>query len=319
MSSTRKAITVAVAAPIAVMLVVLAFMWPMATQSAKDLPVAIVGPEPAVVKVEQALSAKSPELLDLQTAASREEAVQLIEQREVYGAIVLGKSPEVLTAPAAGQAQAAVLGNVAKALESQAGPGATVTVTNIVPTSADDPSGIGINMSVLPIAFGGIIGAVLLSVAVGSARQRLLGWALYVPLAAVAVTFILQNVFNLLPGSFWATSGVFALALGAISAFVVGMKSAFGNKGMGLGIATIMLLANPLAGTMAPKEFIPGGWGAFGQFLPNGAGATLLRSVTYFPAASISTQVWTLLAWMAVGVALIGIGMARENRALATA
>ena len=198
-------------------------------------------------------------------------------------------------------------------------PAPEVTVTNVVPTDSNDPSGMGINMSVLPIVFGGLIGAVLLSVAVGTSRQRLLGWAIYVPLAAVVVTIVLQNIFDLLPGGFWQATGVFALAIGAISAFIVGMKSAFGAKGMGLGIATIVLLANPLAGTMAPKEFIPGGWGTFGQFFPNGAGATLLRSVTYFPQAPISAQVWTLLAWMVVGLTLIFVGMQRDKRVAAPA
>ena len=46
-----------------------------------------------------------------------------------------------------------------------------------------------------------------------------------------------------------------------------------------------------------------------------GAGGTLLRSVAYFPAASITGQVAVLLGWIAVGAALLTLGMVRGRRA----
>lgn len=40
----------------------------------------------------------------------------------------------------------------------------------------------------------------------------------------------------------------------------------------------------------------------------------MMRSVIYFPEASISPQVWTLVGWMALGITLLGIGMSRKPK-----
>ena len=137
------------------------------------------------------------------------------------------------------------------------------------------------------------------------------------PLAGVLVAVVMGPIFGLLPGGFWVSAEAFTLGIGALSALIAGLQTVLGLAGFVLGALFNMLLANPLAGTMAPKEFVAGGWGTFGQYLPNGATATLLRSVNYFPSAPVGQQVWTLLAWIAVGVCLLGVGMALGKRGAA--
>ena len=48
---------------------------------------------------------------------------------------------------------------------------------------------------------------------------------------------------------------------------------------------TFILFAVPLASAATPVEFLLEPWGAVGQWFPPGAGATLLRELSYFPAA----------------------------------
>src|SRR3954468_11512099 len=81
-------------------LVVLAFIWPVATASAKDLPIAIAGPSTQVAALEKAINASASGAIDFHAVADRDAAIIRIKNRSVYGAIVLGAAPEVLTASA---------------------------------------------------------------------------------------------------------------------------------------------------------------------------------------------------------------------------
>ncbi|HFG8808254.1 hypothetical protein ACL1EU_10260 [Corynebacterium striatum] len=331
MKDWTKAIAVGFLAPLAVCLFVLAFLWPMATMTPKDLPLAVVGTQEQVSKVSEAFEQKQPGLFEITPVEDRAAAVSLVEEHEAYGAIVLGQEPEVLTASAAGTAQGNIVKNLAQPVEAMANqqaqamatakgipaealPNVTVKTTDVVPTSSEDPQGLGMNMAVIPVAIGGMLGAAIPSFLLKRNSQRLLALVIFAPIAGLLATSVIGGVFGLLPASFWASTGVFTLGIAAVSSFILGLRALLGASGFGLGALTIMLVGNPLAGTMAPKEFVSGSWGYFGQFLPNGATATLLRLVNYFPAASISTQVWTLLAWVAFGLTLLGIGIVRESR-----
>ena len=93
------------------------------------------------------------------------EAWSDLSRRTFYGAIVLGQSPEVLTASAASPVAAQTLGAVAAQLQGQlqqaaaaqaAAQGAqpptvTVTVTDVVPLADTDEHGAGLASAVLPL------------------------------------------------------------------------------------------------------------------------------------------------------------------------
>ncbi|MDP9026289.1 MAG: ABC transporter permease, partial [Actinomycetota bacterium] len=70
-------------------LVVLAFVWPIATATARDLPIAITGSDTQVSAVEKAVDANAPGVVDFQRVSDRDAAVAKIQDRTVYGAIVL--------------------------------------------------------------------------------------------------------------------------------------------------------------------------------------------------------------------------------------
>ena len=96
MQNAKKALTVGILAPLALTLILLAFLWPMATMEPRDISTAVVGEPQQVTQIQNALDEKKPGLLKTQPAADRAEAERLIQQREVSGAIVLGQEPEVL-------------------------------------------------------------------------------------------------------------------------------------------------------------------------------------------------------------------------------
>ena len=63
-----------------------------------------------------------------------------------------------------------------------------------------------------------------------------------------------------------------------------------------------MVLGNPSAGGAYPSVLLPPFWAAIGRWLPPGAGTDAVRSIVYFPAASLAQPVWTLVAYALVGV-----------------
>ena len=83
------AVLFGVAGSIVVGLVVLAFVWPIATASAKNLPIAISGPSASVAAVEKAIHDKAAGVIDFHEVADRAAAVAKIKDRTVYGAIIL--------------------------------------------------------------------------------------------------------------------------------------------------------------------------------------------------------------------------------------
>ncbi|MFR4189936.1 MAG: hypothetical protein ACLT2I_08300 [Corynebacterium variabile] len=66
----------------------------------------------------------------------------------------------IYTAAGAGQSYKTLLTNLGSGLEDQ---GMTVTCDEVAPTTEDDPNASGLSVLALPLAFGGMISAALLS------------------------------------------------------------------------------------------------------------------------------------------------------------
>ncbi|MDE0546706.1 ABC transporter permease [Microbacterium sp. C7(2022)] len=347
---------IAIAISFIVGMVLLAFSWPAVTAEPHDLPIGVVGTSDQIEQVTDAIDEQSGGAIALAEYEDRDAAVDAIEQREVYGAIVLPgeptAAPEVLTASAASTAVAQMLDGIATAQQQQidaqihatieenlatmqenvaqqiqaiiqavmAGqmpevpsegaepisiPTVTVEVTDVVPLADSDPRGAGLSAAMFPMVIGGIIGGVALTLLVKpGGLRRVVGVVIYAPIAGLVLAGILQGMYGALQGSYLLNASAIALAIAAISSTITGLAGLIGPAGVGLGAAFMMLIANPLSAAAVPVEFIAAPWGAFGQWLPPGAAATLLRNLSYFPNADSSFP-WLLLGcWALAGLAL---------------
>ena len=312
---------VAAAGGLAVVLavVVLAFSWPSVTAEPRDVPIGITGPEPAVAAVESNIEAASPGAIAFEPYADRGAAVRGIETREVYAAIVLGENPELLTASAASpvvtQLVTGLGAQLERGLQAQPGAGAvTLTVTDVVPLSSDDPRGTGFTAAMFPLLLGGMIGGIGISVAVVGALRRVLAVAVYAVVGGLVLTAVLQSWFGSLQGNWGLNALAIALTITAIAAPITGLVAILGRPGIALGPVLFMLIANPISGATLAPQFLPGPWGAIGQWFPPGASATLLRDLSYFPAAD-ATLPWLVLAlWAAAGLVLSVVGHVNAGR-----
>ena len=119
----RFAVLFGIAGALIVGIVVLAFVWPAATAKARDLPVGIAGPPAQVDQLESALAKQSTRPFDLVAVDSRADAVRAIRERRLYGAVLLGDSPEVLTSSAASTVSNQALRGVAATLQARVAAG----------------------------------------------------------------------------------------------------------------------------------------------------------------------------------------------------
>ena len=315
-----------------VCLVVLAFSWPSVTLSPKDVPIAISGPAEALAPIEKALDEQGDGAFELIEVADRDEAVQEIKTREVYGAIILGQEPEVLTASAGGAATAAIMTQLhtqlqtmaqqqadaaAKAAGAPSAPTITVPLTDIVPLVSTDARGVGLASAALPLVFGGMIGGIGIVFVVAGAWRRVVALFSYAIVGGLAIAGIMQGWFGFLGGDYWAVAGAFGLTLLAMGATIVGFASVFGRAGIAVGPVLFMLIGNPISGAQFPKEFLATPWGAIGQWLPPGAGNSLLRDASYFPDANPAFPILVLSGWALLGLILVVVGHFRDQGRLA--
>jgi hypothetical protein len=316
--------SVALAAVLAV--IVLAFSWPSVTADPRDLPLAITGPEPAVAALTASVEQTQPGAVSFTTVADREAAIDAIRTREVYGAVVLGAQPEVLTAsagsPVVAQLMNGIAGQLQRGLQAQAGgsgaPAPVVTVTDVVPLSTDDPRGTGFVAALFPLLLGGMIGGIGISLAIVGALRRVLAVTTYAVVGGIVLTAIMQSWFGSLQGNWWLNATAIAFTVAAIAAPITGLVALIGRPGIALGPVLFMLIANPISGANIPPQFLPWVWGAIGQWFPPGASATLLRSLSYFPDASTVFGWLVLAGWAAAGLVLSVLGHARTGRTVAS-
>ena len=96
----RRVIGIALGLSVVLGVLVTAFVWPSSEIAPRDVPIAVAGPPEAADAVSQQLEQAVPGGFDVTAVGSEDEARAAIEDREVYGAVVLAPSgePLVLTA-----------------------------------------------------------------------------------------------------------------------------------------------------------------------------------------------------------------------------
>ncbi|MFD7701809.1 ABC transporter permease [Streptomyces caelestis] len=312
LSSHRRVVAVVLLIPALVALALWAFAWPAARTAPRDLPLGVAGPAAAAAPVQQRLEQRNG-AFDLHRYADEAAAREAVENREVYGAVVVTeRGPRLLTASAASPVVAQLLQQAVT--EQASATGARVTAVDVVPAAERDPRGAVLNTSVLPLALAGIgagVAVTLLGLRGARAVAALTGSAALVGVVAAGLA---HSWLEALPGDWWTVAGTFALAALAMGAAVAGLTALVGQAGIALGGLLFMLLGNPFSGASSAPEMLPEPAGAIGQWLPPGAGVSLLRSVSFFDGAAAAGPALTLTWWAALGLGAVLAGDALRER-----
>jgi hypothetical protein len=283
------------------------FAGPAVNAAPRDLPVVVAGPDGPADQLAARFEAAQPGAFEITRAPDQAVAEDLLGDRAAYAAFLLDSDGvSLLTASAASPTVAALLTQMA----GEVAGGQPVPVVDVVPSSADDPRGAGFAAGFLPLLLTSILAGIALLAAIPGWRARLLGLVTFGALAGLVGAAVLQNWLGVLEGAYLANAAVIGLVALAASAAVAGLGAAVGVAGAGLGALLIFVVGNPLSAVAAAPELLPQPWGQVGQWLPPGAGGTLLRSVAWFEGAGAGQPLLVLTGWAALGLILVAVGRA---------
>ena len=299
----RKLIIIVLGLAALVTAMLAAFALPSVNGGPHHVPIGVTGPPQATGALQTKLDGDA---WDVTAYDSADAITSAVKDREIMGGLVVGAGGvEVYTATAAGPSVAGALTALGNTMAAQQHTQATVH--DLVPFSTDDPRGAGLGAATLPLIFGGVLPAVILSrVFPGhrGLRTRVGGVLLFALAAGFAVTAFLHYITGSLDGAYLLTSLGLSLGIAALSTTFIGLEALTGFAGIGVGAGVMMLLGNPLSGLATGPHWLPGPWAGLGQVLPPGASGGLLRANAFFDGAGAAGPSLILGGWVLIGLAL---------------
>ncbi|MBW8793214.1 MAG: ABC transporter permease [Streptomyces sp.] len=257
--------------------------------------------------VAQLLTDVGQQLADkaTQQMAARQKAAEQKAEEKADGA----RSPAKAHKQAAAGQAAVHAGSPAKVL---------VKGVDVVPVAAADPRGVVFSSSVFPLTICGILIGAFVTMARGLARprHRVLTLLVACAVAAFGVYLVAQGFLGALPHHPVATWAILSLDLLSVSATAAGVIRLLGPVGLGLSAALMVFVGNAFSGATSAPEMLPEGVDHVGQWLPPGAGASLLRDTTYFDGAADAGHLAVLALWSVCGITAVMFGhwVIREGR-----
>lgn len=317
--------------PLVITLVVLLFAWPAGRIAPRDVPVGIVGTGAASQHAVEGLVQEKPGAFDFHLYPDQQAARTAIENRDVYGALAISSHDiTVLKASAASASVAQLLSEVGQQLADRAAqqaaagphPSAKIDVTtlDVVPVAAEDPRGVVFSSAVFPLTICGILIGAFVATARGLRRpwHRLLTLLVACAAAGLGAYLVAQGFLGALPHDHVATWAVLSLVLISVSATAAGLIRLLGQAGLGLSAALMVFVGNPFSGAASAPEMLPEGVDHVGQWLPPGAGASLLRDTAYFDGNGGSGHLAVLALWSVCGFTAVMFGRLITGRAPGT-
>ena len=308
-----RATGIVTALALVIAIVAIAFALPAARSTPHDVPIGAAGPQAAGGAVADMLEQKAPGAFQITYYPGEAALREAIRNRDVYGGISFGPDGRtLLIATGASPTVAQLLNQVGNGIAQHAG--VALRTEDVAPPTADDPRGAGLAASALPITLAGLLPAIaLVLVLKREVWTRLTAAVVFAGLAGWTLAALLRFVLGSIDANFWGVAGGLTLGVLAPGLFMLGLGSLFGRVGLVAGALLALLLGNPLSGLTSAPELLPSGWGALGQWLPQGANATLLRSTAFFGGSGATMAIVVLTCWAIAGVALVVIAALRKG------
>ena len=307
-------LAVAVALPLIVVLAVLAFTWPSARIRPRDVPVGVVGTTIEAQRVIAHLDAVEPGGFEFRVYSDVGHAYAAIRARDVYGAFVATDGDlEVLEASAAAPAVAQLLTTAAAGT-----PGVThVSTVDVVPMSRKDAKGLALSSAVLPLTICSIIIAATIGVAIRlrPAWRQLVAVTAVSAIAAAGAYGIGQGWLGAFPHHRAGDWLALTLTILAMSSATAGLVVVIGVAGLAVAAALFVFVGNPFAAASSAPPLLPDAADHIGQWLPPGAGLSLIRSWAYFDGNGSAAHLAVLVAWSVGGFLAIVIGHRTQGHA----
>lgn len=289
-----------VLAAAAVLLV--AFVLPAAKSGPSHLPIGVAASTQIQDQAKKLISQRYSTSFDVKNYSDEAALRKAINNRTIYGGLVVTQTEGKMLIAQAGSVRAA---NALAAVGQSLG----LTVSDVKATPAKDPTGAGLVAAGLPLALAGIFPALVIMVAY---RKRLLAQLGTVIAAAFVIGAGASALLTFWLGAtqganFWLLSVALSAALLSSNLLLVGLNAVGGRIATGIGIAVLVLISMPLSGLGTAPEWLPQPWGDIGQFLPAGAGATLMRNSAFFDGHAAGMPLAVLGVWALAGLLMLGL------------
>ncbi|MFF9283333.1 ABC-2 transporter permease [Streptomyces griseosporeus] len=292
----------------------LAYMGAFVTPEPNHLPVAVVGSGPEAKVLAQSVKDAAGDKLDVRTVATRAEAVDLVRHRDLTGAYLPGaKSPELVVATASSDMGAMAAEKVFTPLAERQG--VPLKVTDVAAPVDDDPTGQGLFFLLIAVSIGSYASVAALGAAGAALPMRARA------LLTLGVSAVVGGIGTLLAGPVFHLAhhdlaGVFGMAwlyAAGILFLGVGLHT-FLKRWTTLAMMVLFVMLNfTSSGGLFRPELQNGFFGTLHAFW-NGAGFVEgARSLLYFGSDGLGRNVWTLVAWLLLGLAVTAIAALRER------
>ncbi len=282
----------------------------------RELPVAVAGTGAGAEDAVRTLAAAGEDALEVRVVPSADDAVALIRDREVVGALVLpaggSTTATVYTASAAGPSAAAtaqgLLAPVALAEDW------TIEARDVAPLPDGDSSGTAVLFGAMGMMLAGYVPLSLLLIALPhllSVRRFLpvaVGWS---AVCGTVIWLLLGPVVGAVGGHYLEFLGVGMLAICAVGLTQLLFTKLLGPLAVLLGMLLYVVFGMPASNLALSVDVMPGFFGFLHGVLPLPAAGEALRSLLYFDGDGLGGHLLVLVCWAVVALVL---GLLVERR-----
>jgi hypothetical protein len=289
-------------------------------QKPHHVPVAVVGPAPAVAQLAAGLQRGGAFRVIVTPTEAR--AVDLVQSRNA-DAIVNLDTHQLQTAQAASTLTAIVLQQVLSTPPSNL----HLATSDIKPLTSGDPTPLGLFFITMSFVLGGIPAGVAFALLskprrptspadAGARAGVIVGYSV---LQALLIAVLAEIILGYEGHQFLIIWGWGALLSAACMGTTVAGIAAFGTPGALISAIPILFFGVPAAPVPSPWNWESGIFRVLGPFDPFGATANGMRNGIFFRGASQAQNVWVLVAWTVIPLLVLGVLGWRSQRTRVTA
>lgn len=293
----------------------LAYMSAFMVPHPHHVKVAVIGEGPRVTAVAQAIQSKAGDALQVSTLPTTDAAVARLHSRDLVGAFVPDSAkPQLFIAEGDSDSSATVATKVfttVAAVEDK-----PLTLTDVAPTTADDPANSGPFFLMIAVSIGSY--SAVAAIGAGAA-----GWSLKrKTLLALGTATVVSVIGAALAGPVFhlahhSLAGVWGLAwLYSASILLIGVGlHPFLKRWTTLVMMVLFVMLNfTSSGGLFQPALQNGFFGGLHAFW-NGAGLVEgVRSLLYFGGTGVARHAWTLVGWVGAGALTVGTAALAERR-----
>ncbi|WP_127451412.1 ABC transporter permease [Streptomyces sp. B29(2018)] len=290
----------------------------------RDLPVAVVGAGPAAERLVAGLDAAPGGTVDARLVATEDEAVGLLKDREIAGALLppaeAGGAATIYTANAAGASQASTVQQVLApvAVENEW----RTSVEDVAPLADGDMSGTAVLFAGMGMMLAGYVPLSLMTMSLPyllRLRRFLplaLGWS---AVTSTVIWTILGPVVGAVDGHYLQFLGIGMLATGAVALTQLLFTKLVGPLAVLFGMLLWVVFGMPSSGLSLSIHTMPGFFQFLHGVLPLPAAGEALRSLLYFDGRGLGSHLLTLAVWALAALALCLLKERRSGHAIPAA